>query len=174
MADMRRLKWIVSVLVVIIFIFIFLRFGNRVLVLDLDETLVHYSQAEDLVIERPHVHAFLRHVFNEFDYLAIFTAGTKDYASPIIDRLEKDAGMTFKKRFYRDSCTVIEPKPGSFIFAKDLRKLQEPLKGILLLDNTPSAYSLQPQCGVPIESFYGDARDVALLDIVYTLDSRRS
>ena len=143
------------------------RAAARVLVLDLDETLVHFSPAEGTLTERPHVHAFLKRVSKEFDYLATFTAGTRDYASPILDRLARDAGVTFRKRFYREDCTLMPGEAsGTFVFAKDLTKLGEKdLSGVLLLDNTPSAYSLQPQCGVPIQSFYGDPDDVALLEV---------
>lgn len=136
-----------------------------ILVLDMDETMIHTPPPNhDRVILRPFVHDFLKDMYTHFDELVVFTAGTRDYASPILDRLEEETagrkGALFSRRFYRDSCSI-DPKTG--LFAKDLRILGQPLDRVWILDNTPSAYALQPDRGVPIASFEGDPNDRALL-----------
>lgn len=142
---------------------------HTILVLDLDETMIHSPPPKhDRVFERPFIHEFLRDMHSHFDELVVFTAGTRDYASPILDRLELETtgggvkGSLFSRRFYRDSCSI-DPRTG--LFAKDLRILGSPLDRVWILDNTPSAYALQPDRGVPISSFEGDPGDRELLRV---------
>ena len=133
-------------------------FQRWILVLDLDETLVHTS------IDRPGVHEFLREVTALFDEVVIFTAGTEPYASPVIDRLERESRVKLGRRFYRDSCSYTSA--GNLV--KDLRILKErDLQYVRIVDNTPEAYALQQSCGIPIKSFYGDMNDRELLDAVF-------
>jgi RNA polymerase II subunit A small phosphatase-like protein len=135
--------------------------GRTLLVLDLDETLV-FARAGPVVL-RPHVHEFLDAVSAEFDEVAVFTAGTREYAEPIIDAL----GIV-GRRLYRDACT---PVAGG-AYAKDLRRLvsERDLARTLLVDNMPVSYSLQPWCGVPIVGFDGtDSDDRALMDVLAQL-----
>lgn len=138
------------------------------LVLDLDETLVHTN--DETTLFRPHVDTFLCQVFDRFDKVVIFTAGTKPYADPILDALESMASIKFHKRLYRDSCTVM---PGGG-WAKDLTKVQQNIRKVLIVDNMPSSYALQPQCGVPIPSYWGQKNDVELLIMLSTLSYRLS
>jgi CTD small phosphatase-like protein 2 len=49
------------------------------LVLDLDETLVHYDEQTEELNLRPHVISFLTKLAKYYE-LVIFTAGMKDYA----------------------------------------------------------------------------------------------
>mmetsp|Transcript_7116 Transcript_7116/g.9905 ORF Transcript_7116/g.9905 Transcript_7116/m.9905 type:complete len:130 (+) Transcript_7116:1941-2330(+) len=49
------------------------------LVLDLDETLVHYFEERNTVLIRPQASQFLQQMA-QFYEVVIFTAGTKDYA----------------------------------------------------------------------------------------------
>ena len=140
---------------------------RSILVLDMDETMIHSPPPDhDRVYERPFVHEFLREMHAHFDELVVFTAATRPYAAPILDRLETtgggSVGSLFSRRFYRDSCSV-DPRTG--LFAKDLRILGTPLDRVWILDNTPSAYALQPDRGVPISSFEGDPRDRELLRV---------
>ena len=132
---------------------------HTILVLDMDETMIHSPPPHDRVIERPFVREFLNEMSSAFDELVVFTAATRDYASPILDRLDPTRTL-FSRRFYRDSCSV-DPRTG--MFAKDLRILGNSLERTWILDNTPSAYALQPWCGIPILSFEGDPNDRELV-----------
>ena len=49
------------------------------LVLDLDETLVHYYEEKNTVLIRPYAGQFLQQMAKFYE-VVIFTAGTKDYA----------------------------------------------------------------------------------------------
>jgi Dullard-like phosphatase family protein len=144
------------------------RSGGWTLVLDLDETLVHTNGEVTLV--RPFTETFLAQVFDLFSKVVVFTAGTKAYADPVLDMLEELASVKFHARLYRNSCTPA--KDGSGGWVKDLRKVQANLTRLLIVDNTPSSYSLQPQCGVPIPSYWGQTNDVELMLILSTLAVR--
>lgn len=137
------------------------------LVLDLDETLV--NTRGDMTLFRPYVDSFLAQVFAWFDKVVVFTAGTKPYADPILDTLEQRAGVKFHDRLYRDSCTLM---PTGWV--KDMTKVQTNLRRLLIIDNTPASYSLQPQCGVAIPSYWGQKGDEELLLMLSTLFARLS
>jgi CTD small phosphatase-like protein 2 len=67
------------------------------LVLDLDETLVHYKQplasspkqipANSNLLIRPHAHEFLKEL-NKFYRVIVFTAASKDYAEWVLDQID--------------------------------------------------------------------------------------
>lgn len=144
------------------------------LAIDLDETLVHTSASGTLV--RPGTDTFLRAVSGMFDDLVIFTAGTASYANPIIDCLEASSGVRIAHRLFRDSCTpVLDSSTGHLVgYTKDLGKVSA-MTGcgnVLLLDNTPLAYSMQPASGIPIPSFFDDLSDNALADVLPILRAR--
>jgi hypothetical protein len=65
------------------------------------------------------------------------------------------------KRLYREHCTYING-----VFTKDMSRLGRPMKDLMILDNSPSAYMLQPECALPIISWYDDPRDRQLFDLV--------
>jgi len=138
------------------------------LVLDLDETLVH-TNGDDMTLFRPHVETFLSQVFAWFDKVVVFTAGTKPYADPILDTLEKMSNIKFHNRLYRESCTHT---PAGWV--KDMTKVQTNLRRLLIVDNTPTSYSLQPQCGVAIPSYWGQKNDVELVLMLSTLFAKLS
>jgi TFIIF-interacting CTD phosphatase-like protein len=40
------------------------------------------------------------------------------------------------------------------------------MKDTILIDNSPTSYMLQPECGLPILSWYDDMNDRVLLDYI--------
>jgi Dullard-like phosphatase family protein len=138
---------------------------KRVLVLDLDETLVHSDLGPSMNVAsmtvhlRPGVHAFLASVRALYDEVVLFTAGTQPYADAVIDTYLDPDGRIFGRRFYRDSCRPMTAEEarrlGPPTLVKDLRLIGEPMSRVVILDNTPSAYALQPSNGVPIASYLG-------------------
>jgi TFIIF-interacting CTD phosphatase-like protein len=59
------------------------------LVVDLDETLIHYNEAENFYLVRPGVNQFLKELKDEFE-LVLFTASVKEYADWILDQIDPD------------------------------------------------------------------------------------
>lgn len=58
-------------------------------------------------------------------------------------------------------------------YVKDLSVIDHDLSRIILVDNSPASYKLNPANGLPIEGFVDDASDEALLDLLPLLDSLR-
>lgn len=165
---------------------------RKVLVLDLDETLIHSyhdGMVRQTVIpgtppnfvlkvtidrhpvrfyvhKRPHVDYFLDVVSKWYD-LVVFTASMEIYGTAVADRLDSGRG-TLRRRFYRQHCTL---EYGSY--TKDLSAVSQDLSSIFILDNSPSAYKLFPDNAIPIKSWFTDPHDTALLNLLPVLDALR-
>ncbi|CAN6327126.1 unnamed protein product, partial [Urochloa humidicola] len=150
---------------------------NIVLVLDLDETLVHsklqpcddfdftlqvFFNMEDHTVyvrQRPHLMMFLHWVAQMFE-VAVFTASESVYAEPLLDKLDPDRKL-ISHRFYRESCTFSN---GSY--TKDLTIFGVDLSKIVIVDNTPQVFQLQVDNGIPIKSWFDDPPDVELMELL--------
>ncbi|KAF8313063.1 NLI interacting factor [Clavulina sp. PMI_390] len=119
------------------------------------------------VYKRPFVDYFLRKVSSWYT-LVVFTASMQEYADPVIDWLDGGRGI-LSRRLFRESCTQLPN--GSY--AKDLSQIEADLSRVCLLDNSPASYSLDQANGIPIEGWYSDPSDEALLDLLPVLDSLR-
>lgn len=158
--------------------------GRKCLVLDLDETLVHSSfrfikradfvipvQIEDqvhnvYVIKRPGVDEFLRRM-GELYEVVVFTASVSKYGDPLLDQL--DVHNSVVHRLFRESCYNHN---GNFV--KNLAVLGRPLKDTIIIDNSPSSYIFHPQHAVPVSSWFFDAHDNELLDMIPFLEDLAS
>ena len=159
-------------------------YTKKMLILDLDETLVHScfkptnnninnslpkadiflnikfhsKYHEVLVYKRPFVDEFLEKM-NKYYNLIIFTASVQEYADPLLDQLDKNKYI--KLRYYRSSCLL--DKTGKFI--KNLSSIYSDLKNVILLDNNPISYSYNKNNGLPIITWHFDKKDRELLKI---------
>ncbi|CAK8999097.1 unnamed protein product [Durusdinium trenchii] len=88
------------------------------LVLDLDETLVHYSEHDGMGSYeiRPGMQEFLQRMHANGYELIIFTAATQDYADWVIDQIDPD--RLIHHRLYRQHALPWGP-----IFVKDLSRM---------------------------------------------------
>ena len=131
------------------------------LILDLDETLVHYIEEENraYVQVRPYADFFLNEMAKYFE-LVIFTAAAEDYADIVLNELDKNKVINYK--LYRKHTEQING-----VFIKDLSKLGRDLSKIVIVDNNKDNFSLQPENGLHICSFIGDQND----DELYNLSS---
>ena len=135
------------------------------LVLDLDETLIHFksnpnNESSGKIMIRPFLYDFLKNIKKDFE-LIIFTAATQDYADPIINAIEKDEKY-FDHRLYRIHTTIIDND-----FVKDLSKLGRDLNRTIIVDNMKQNYKNQPNNGITIRPFWGkDVEDTALVDLL--------
>ena len=121
------------------------------LVLDLDETLISFrinQTGKGILKMRPGLFNFLKRVKNKYE-LVVFTAGTKEYADPIIDIIEQKEKF-FVKRLYRQH-TI--DRDNTFI--KDLTKLGRDLSKIIIVDNMPQNFRLQKENGILINNYFG-------------------
>ena len=55
------------------------------------------------------------------------------------------------------------------MFVKDMSKLGRPMKDSIIIDNSPTSYSLQPENGMPILSWYDDKKDDKLYELIPVL-----
>ena len=135
------------------------------LVLDLDETLVHFKEKNDgegggILRIRPGVNEFLDEV-GKFYELILFTTATQDYADLLIDEVEEDK-IYFDHRLYRAHAVIIDND-----FVKDLNRIGRPLDKIIIVDNMPQNFRLQKDNGIMIKAFWGeDSYDTALIDLI--------
>lgn len=138
------------------------------LVLDLDETLISFRMEgakKGILRVRPGLHTFLSSLQPLYE-LIIFTAGTQEYADPILDAIEKGKKY-FDKRLYRQHAVIMEN-----FFVKDLSKLGRDLSKVIIIDNMPHNFRLQRENGIFIKNFYGeDKNDTALTDLIPILQA---
>lgn len=145
--------------------------AKKTIFLDLDETLVHSKtdpapehfdftvrpkidgQAITFyVLKRPGVDEFLREAAKDFE-LVVFTAGLKEYASLVLDRLDSK-GDIISHRLYRDSCRELGGK-----FVKDLSAVGRELDRVVIVDDNPNTYIFQPENAVPMSPFVDNLAD---------------
>jgi len=112
------------------------------------------------VVERPGLGQFLQQLAT-FAEVVIFTAGLEDYAQPILDQIDARYGK-IPYRLYRPATVQADVYP----CVKDLSLLGRDINRCVLLDDTPLAFFFQPDHGVPILPFKGDADDRMLTEAV--------
>ncbi|KAJ5758139.1 uncharacterized protein N7511_006833 [Penicillium nucicola] len=154
--------------------------GRKCLVLDLDETLVHSSfkvleradftipveiegQYHNIyVIKRPGVDQFMKRV-GELYEVVVFTASVSKYGDPLLDQL--DIHNVVHHRLFRESCYNHQ---GNYV--KDLSQVGRDLKETIIIDNSPTSYIFHPEHAIPISSWFSDAHDNELLDLIPVLE----
>jgi carboxy-terminal domain RNA polymerase II polypeptide A small phosphatase len=144
------------------------------LVLDLDQTLVYSTfevpRSYDFTVRvpgstggviyvkiRPFAVEFIKKISSKFE-IVIFTAAKREYAQAVIKEI--DRGGCISHILYRESCTLYNGK-----YIKDLSRLGRRLSNVLLVDDIPYSYQLQPQNGVHIPPYVGEADD-ALFELM--------
>ena len=146
--------------------------GKKILVLDMDETLIHKStfpphQSIELlpvdfegcfIFKRPGVDEFLARVTSMFKTY-IFTAGEKEYAQPLLDVL--CPMIPESRRFYRDSCNTKKGK-----CKKNLKLLTKNMAEVVLVDDSPNIMKFYPRNVLQITRWNGTPIDACLLEEV--------
>jgi RNA polymerase II subunit A small phosphatase-like protein len=64
-------------------------------------------------------------------------------------------------RLFREHCSFVNG-----VFVKNLGLIGRQLKDTIIIDNSPTSYMLQPECALPILSWYEDMKDRALYDLI--------
>lgn len=167
--------------------------SRKTLVLDLDETLIHSHHDANArpttekpntppdftlsvqidghpvrfcVHKRPHVDFFLNVISKWYD-LVVFTASMEIYGSAVADKLDNNRGI-LTRRFFRQHCDLVQ---GSY--TKNLSAVNLDMSKVFILDNSPGAYRAYPNNAIPIKSWFSDAQDTALLNLLPVLDALR-
>ena len=154
---------------------------RKTLVLDLDETLVHSQfqpfdvpcdvtlkieledELHDIhVMVRPGVKEFLENMGKIYE-IVIFTASVSKYADPLLDIIDKEKYCKF--RLFREHCTPINT-----CYVKEIKKLGRDLKDVVIVDNSPMSYALNPENGLPILTWFEDKDDRELYNISSILE----
>ena len=123
------------------------------LVLDLDETLIHYISDEisAYIQIRPGAEEFLKDLSKYYEII-IFTAALKTYADLVIDGIDPDGVIS--DRLYRQHTVSIGNAN-----IKDLEKIGRDLRHVIIIDNFLENFSLQPKNGLNIMDFEGNEYD---------------
>ena len=137
---------------------------NYSLVLDLDETLIHFKMGntdeEGVLRIRPGITEFLEEIGNYYE-LILFTTATQEYADLLVDAIEEDK-IYFDHRLYREHAIIIDND-----FVKDLTRIGRPLDKIIIVDDMPQNFKLQKENGIIIRPFWGeDNYDMALYNLI--------
>ena len=130
------------------------------LVLDLDETLVHYffTGNKGMFFIRPFCFDFLNQLKGIYEII-IFTSGTKEYADKILNLLDKNREY-FIYRLYRHHTTV----DGKDI-VKDLSLLGRDLSKTIIIDNMRANFKNQPENGLFIKTWKSEIHDSELREL---------
>ncbi|CAI5516672.1 unnamed protein product [Closterium sp. Naga37s-1] len=107
------------------------------------------------VRKRPHVETFLQKVAELFE-VVVFTASQGIYADKLLDIMDPKTELV-QHRIFRESCVYIE---GNYV--KDLSVLGRDLSKVVIVDNSPQAFGLQVDNGIPIEAWFDDDKDCEL------------
>ena len=126
------------------------------LILDLDETLVHYVEngSESHLNVRPGCSEFLIEMSKYYE-LVIFTAALQDYADWAIDIIDNQKSITH--RLYRQHTL-----PTGSVFVKDLSRLGRDLSRVIIADNVADNFRLQSGNGLFMKSWFEDTEDTCL------------
>jgi len=147
----------------------------KLLVLDIDETLVHATQvkldiphqleiADYFVYERPDLDNFLKAASEVFD-LALWSSSSTSYVEEIQKHLEAK-GVSFRFAWSVDRC---KQKPsvvsGGYVYLKDLRKLKKygyDIEDVLIIDDTPEKLRQTSSRLIVIGEYLGSPNDNSL------------
>ena len=134
------------------------------LVLDMDETLVHFFFTKNLgmFFIRPYCFEFLNQL-KEFYEIITFTAGTKEYADHILNLLDP-GNEIIKYRLYRQHVTIL----GCSVY-KDLTKLGRDLSKVIIIDNMKDNFKMQPNNGLYVKTWISDINDYQFKDLLKIL-----
>ncbi|MAZ66240.1 MAG: hypothetical protein CMF25_03950 [Kangiellaceae bacterium] len=158
--------------------------AKKLLILDLDETLIHAVEAplerpHDFetelyyVYKRPYVHEFLEFAKDLFE-VAVWTSAGSDFAQTVYENV---FGENYELQFMwsRERCTqYFNPEYYNHEYVKNLAKVKRRgygLEDVIMVDDTPAKLRKNYGNLVRIEEFVGDPADKELLRLqAYLVD----
>lgn len=155
----------------------------KLLVLDLDETLIHaaetpFAHGWDFtfhcyyVYKRPHLDKFIEYCLKHFQ-VAVWTSSSESYANEIVRNIfPNPADLRFM--FARNKCVHrFDSELVDYYYLKDLNKVKKmgfSLKDIIAIDDSPEKFKRHYGNLVRIKPFEGDCRDSELLRLINYLE----
>lgn len=155
---------------------------KKLLILDIDETLLHASEVslgrdpdylvgKYFVYKRPHLEKFLNFCSQNFE-LAIWTTATKAFAYEIVEKIfEKDTNLSFV--WSEEKCTYVkDATTAEYHFLKNLIKVKNKgysLDHVIMVDDTPEKLKKNYGNLVRVNAFLGDENDEELLKLMLYL-----
>jgi TFIIF-interacting CTD phosphatase-like protein len=158
----------------------------KLLVLDLDETLIHARGRSEAALPwpphrqvahyrlwlRPGVREFMAAVVERFEAVGVWTSATTDYANAMLDRVVDRRRLRFV--FARDRCTPQRDADlGQTVWLKDIRELAGfgfHESHILIVDDKPRGLERSYGNLIGIKPFMGDPDDRELGKLLHFLD----
>jgi Dullard-like phosphatase family protein len=157
--------------------------NKKIVVFDLDETLVHCETKAinkcEIVIKlnsssteitklglniRPYLRESLLEIKKYF-MIFVFTASQQALGDVVLDYLDPENEI-FDKRLYRNNCYQTKLNNDT-IYIKDLRILKNvDLKDVVIVDNSVLSFSFLLDNGIPILPYYGNKNDTELIILV--------
>ncbi|MBL8484310.1 MAG: HAD family hydrolase [Rhodocyclaceae bacterium] len=160
---------------------------RALLILDLDETLMHASmhglpRAADFrigpygALKRPHVAEFIEYCLEHYT-LAVWTSSSDTYAQCAVEALFP-AAARLAFLWARDHCAMELRMDGLEVaWIKNLQQVEQlgyGLDRVIAVDDSPEKYCYQPENLLPCKAFYGDSQDRELLDLTHYLERVKS
>ena len=118
------------------------------IVLDLDETLVNVNQ-NGICNLRPGLFSFLNAIKPYYEIIS-FTNGAKSYSDSIIQQIEA-RNKYFDYNLYREHSFLSGKE-----FIKDISRIGRDMKKIIIVDNIPDNFKLNPENGIQIAPYFGE------------------
>jgi TFIIF-interacting CTD phosphatase-like protein len=157
--------------------------NKKLLILDLDETLVYASEApldtaaecfelaRYWVYKRPHLAEFIEFCLQHFK-VAVWTSGNESYAADVVNELfNEPSELEFV--WSRARCTQhFDDYDFSHEWLKNLKKVKRrgyPLEQTIMVDNTPRKLLNNYGNLVRVRDFEGAACDTELLSLMHYL-----
>ncbi len=149
--------------------------SDKLLILDLDETLVHATEKELMfsadfkfdkyyVHKRPYLEKFLLDISKHYS-LGIWSSANDEYVKEIVKNIKPD-GVAFEIVWGRSRCSIKRDEDlDSYIFEKRLYKLQKKgfkLEQIIIVDDTPKKSRNNYGNAIYIHEFSGNTTDEEL------------
>jgi RNA polymerase II subunit A small phosphatase-like protein len=159
----------------------------RLVVFDLDETLVHATKETLAYIydfEVPPYHVYIRPFAAElisftakhFD-IAVWSSSSQEYVEIVTAKL---FGTQFPTEFawaVQRCVQRVDPRTNGYVYIKDLRKVQKhgyTVDEIVMLDDSPEKLQRQPGRHLHVAPFTGDKDDRELLSVIEKLEAFRA
>jgi len=151
----------------------------RLIIFDLDETLVHatavplsspeaFRVGQYFVYVRPFASELIRFCASHFE-VAVWSSSSERYVEAVTEKL---FGISYPVAFswaVSKCVQKVDPKSNGYVYIKDLRKALKhgfAADEIIMIDDSPEKLQRQPTRHLCLSAFTGDPLDTELLGVI--------